>query len=283
MNKNIKQIINPRKIKVDCGDNHFNGDKVLQEQTSYSNDDATTLVGGNIEEPNIFKQRKVTRNQDEKKNINLSDGEEEPEELFESKVKAFNDELYKSSHDAKEKYKLLDKFNKYRKKGYQDIQNLTIDDDIKLFRAVHDNLRYVIKKDRAIKTLKHLLWIFTWLFELFISKMGYGARFTGFSRYLWKHIDNFEEHFEDMVSDKFVVDEKTNTVKRIENTSVVAKLDVNPMVNLAFAWVREAIQFSAINHAAMFTSTFKSDKDQESELNDEEYVFGNTPVPEPDE
>jgi hypothetical protein len=292
MSTNIKNLINKNKIKTNSGDTSFNVD--TGEQTVYPDDDASTLVGGESYNEEIEKKEYVKKNifkennnkfQEVKDKLNEYEDYDKDDEQLNEDVKAFDQEYFSKNDDLKEKYKLLRKFDRFRKKGYQDIQDLKLDDDIELYHAVHDNLKYVIKKDRAIKMMRHLLWIFTWLFELFISKMGYGARFTGFARYLWKHADNYEEYFEDMVSDKFVIDKRTKTVHRIENKSVVAKMNVSPVVNLAFAWMMDAIQFSAVNHASLFTSVFKDHAEGKisDELNDEEHVFAQAPVPEPEE
>lgn len=277
MESNLRNILNERKIKTGSSLSLSVG-KPIPEEKLPLNDDATTVYGGNRPP-----QQKTLRDKNPFREEEIGDlSDDEPDDTtseFEVKKKKFK-EVHYPENDFQEKYKYIQKFKKYKKRGYRDIQIPEMDDGIDTFKAIDDNLRYIIKKEKSIKVLRYILWFMSLLFETVVKNIGYGTRFDGFASYIWDRIDDYEEYLDDMVADTFRVDETTGRVVRIKNTSIVTKLDVNPTFNLFITWVKDAIQFSAINNASLFSNVFKGKKITEE---DEDQLLDEIPIPDPDE
>lgn len=260
MEQNLHQLASDNKIK----NNRpviLNPNTPVQEQVIPGDGIATTI--NEVIKP--YKKKK-------KENKPLSFLEtvnEDNEEDFQT----FRNQMY-GDEETMERKKLIRKFEKLKKDDICDLPEYKESDSLQKLRDLDKKMVSIMNKTRKVEFLWHIVWLMCYLFELAITKIGYGIRFNGWSEEVSANKREYEDYLRMMISDSMAINPKTGEEVVIKNESYLAQVDISPTMLLIFALAKSAITYTGANNFSRLATKLNN-----NDFKNEEDMLRNMPIP----
>lgn len=159
------------------------------------------------------------------------------------------------------------------------IPDIPDDADLEYIELVEDTAIRALQKKRRAKFIWNGICMFCLILEKVITKIGYSVKFNGWADEIAAHEKDYMEDIDQMIADTVYLDPETGDRTVVKNKSFIAKMNIDPSINILFRLVYSAFRYAGANNFSNLGSYIHNGQSFENE----EEVINKLPIEEHDD